>query len=184
MQKQEFKTERMSADILIIGGGIAGLTAAVAAKEKNPDVDILIVEKQTTGYSGKANKGGGVLQYFDLEKVTPEAFNEYHAFTIGGFLANQNVLKRYVAMNNEMLDRLEGWGVNVPKNRIPTGPFTYMVGLDLDITIKMRAKAVKLGVRIQDKTTISDLLTCDGKIAGAVGYSILDGTFYVFELRM
>ncbi len=183
MQKQEFKTERMSADILIIGGGIAGLTAAVAAKEKNPDVDILIVEKQTTGYSGKANKGGGVLQYFDLEKVTPEAFNEYHAFTIGGFLANQNVLKKYVAMNNEMLDRLEGWGVNVPKNRIPTGPFTYMVGLDLDITIKMRAKAVKLGVRIQDKTTISDLLTCDGKIAGAVGYSILDGTFYVFEAK-
>ncbi len=183
MQKQEFKTERMSADILIIGGGIAGLTAAVAAKEKNPDVDILIVEKQTTGYSGKANKGGGVLQYFDLEKVTPEAFNEYHAFTIGGFLANQNVLKRYVAMNNDMLDRLERWGVNVPKNRIPTGPFTYMVGLDLDITIKMRAKAVKLGVRIQDKTTISDLLTCDGKIAGAVGYSILDGTFYVFEAK-
>ena len=183
MQKQEFKTERMSADILIIGGGIAGLTAAVAAKEKNPDVDILIVEKQTTGYSGKANKGGGVLQYFDLEKVTPEAFNEYHAFTIGGFLANQNVLKKYVAMNNEMLDRLEGWGVNVPKKRIPTGPFTYMVGLDLDITIKMRAKAVKLGVRIQDKTTISDLLTCDGKIAGAVGYSILDGTFYVFEAK-
>lgn len=182
MQKQEFKTERMSADILIIGGGIAGLTAAVAAKEKNPDVDILIVEKQTTGYSGKANKGG-VLQYFDLEKVTPEAFNEYHAFTIGGFLANQNVLKKYVAMNNEMLDRLEGWGVNVPKKRIPTGPFTYMVGLDLDITIKMRAKAVKLGVRIQDKTTISDLLTCDGKIAGAVGYSILDGTFYVFEAK-
>ena len=181
MQKQEFKTEKMSADILIIGGGIAGLTAAVAAKEKNPDVDILIVEKQTAGYSGKANKGGGVLQYFDLEKVTPEMFNEYHAFTIGGFLANQNLLKKYVAMNNEMLDRLENWGVNVPKNRIPTGPLTYMVGLDLDITIKMRKKAESLGVRFLDKTTISDLLTNDGKIAGAVGYSILDGTFYVFE---
>lgn len=181
MQKCEFETKRMSADILIIGGGIAGLTAAVAAKEKNADADVLIVEKQTSGYSGKANKGGGVLQYFDLEKVTPEIFNEYHANAVGGYLANQNLLMKYVSMNNEMLDRMEGWGVKIPKKRIPTGPMTYMIGVDLDITLKMRQKATKLGVRFLDKTTVSDLLTADGKIAGAVGYSIIDGTFYVFE---
>ena len=181
MQKTEFRTENRSADILIIGGGIAGLTAAVAAKEKNQGLDILIVEKQTSGYSGKANKGGGVLQYFDLEHVTPEMFNAYHANTVGGYLADQNLLMKYVSMNNEMLDRMEGWGVNIPKNRIPTGPMTYMVGVDLDITLKMRKKAESYGVRFMDKTTVSDLLTSERKIAGAVGYSILDGTFYVFE---
>lgn len=68
MQKQEIKQEKMSADVLIIGGGIAGLTAAISVKEENPDISVLVVEKQTSGYSGKANKGGGVLQYFDLEK--------------------------------------------------------------------------------------------------------------------
>ncbi|MCC8151989.1 MAG: FAD-binding protein [Lachnospiraceae bacterium] len=181
MKISDVKQERVSADILIIGGGIAGLTAAVSAKEENPDVDVLIVEKQTSGYSGKANKGGGVLQYFNLEKVTPEIFNEYHANSVGGYLANQNLLKKYVAMNNELLDKMEGWGVNIPKKRIPTGPLTYMVGVDLDITLKMRKTATKLGVRFMDKTTVSDLLTADGKIAGAVGYSIIDGTFYVFE---
>ena len=31
MQKQEIKQEKMSADVLIIGGGIAGLTAAISA---------------------------------------------------------------------------------------------------------------------------------------------------------
>ncbi|OLA82787.1 MAG: hypothetical protein BHW44_10890 [Roseburia sp. 40_7] len=66
MQKQEIKQEKMSADVLIIGGGIAGLTAAISVKEENPDISVLVVEKQTSGYSGKANKGGGVLQYFDL----------------------------------------------------------------------------------------------------------------------
>mgnify|MGYP000355736449 CR=1 FL=1 len=45
----------------------------------------------------------------------------------------------------------------------------------------MRANCHKTGVKFIDKTTISDLLTRDGKIAGAVGYSIIDGTFYVFE---
>ena len=33
MQKQEIKQEKMSADVLIIGGGIAGLTAAISVKE-------------------------------------------------------------------------------------------------------------------------------------------------------
>ena len=108
-------------------------------------------------------------------------FNEYHANAVGGYLANQNLLKKYVAMNNELLDKMESWGVNIPKKRIPTGPMTYMVGVDLDLTLKMRATATKLGVKFIDKTTISDLLTRDGKIAGAVGYSIIDGTFYVFE---
>lgn len=98
MEKQEIKQEKMSADVLIIGGGIAGLTAAIS---------VLVVEKQTSGYSGKANKGGGVLQYFDLEKTTPEMFNEYHANAVGGYLANQNLLKKYVAMNNELLDKME-----------------------------------------------------------------------------
>lgn len=137
---------------------------------------MLIVEKQTSGYSGKANKGGGVLQYFDLEKTTPEMFNEYHANCVGGYLANQNLLKKYVAMNNELLDKMESWGVKIPKKRIPTGPMTYMVGVDLDLTLQMRKTAAKLKVRFME-----DLLTADGKIAGAVGYSIIDGTFYVFE---
>lgn len=173
MEKQEIKQEKMSADVLIIGGGIAGLTAAICVKEENLDISVLVVEKQTSGYSGKANKGGGVLQYFDLEKTTPEMFNEYHANAVGGYLANQNLLKKYVAMNNELLDKMESWGVNIPKKRIPTGPMTYMIGVDLDLTLKMRATATKLGVKFIDKTTISDLLTRDGQIAGAVGTASL-----------
>jgi succinate dehydrogenase/fumarate reductase flavoprotein subunit len=170
-------------DILIVGGGIAGLTAAISAKEKNPEAEILIVEKQTAGYGGKANKGGGVLQYFDLENTTPEIFTEYHAHAVGCYLGNQNLLKRYVAMNNEMIDRLESWGVTIPKKRIPTGPMTYIIGVDLNITIQMRRKAEKLGIKIMDKVTISDLLTNQERIAGAVGYSILDGTFYTIMAK-
>ena len=103
MQKQEIKQEKMSTDVLIIGGGIAGLTAAISVKEENPDISVLVVEKQTSGYSGKANKGGGVLQYFDLEKTTPEMFNEYHANAVGGYLANQNLLKKYVAISSDVI---------------------------------------------------------------------------------
>ena len=40
MAKIETQTVEHNIDVLVIGGGIAGLTAAVSAKEKNPDADI------------------------------------------------------------------------------------------------------------------------------------------------
>lgn len=181
---KQFETKELpSVGILVIGGGIAGLTAAVSAKEQAPDIEVLLVEKQTAGYGGKANKGGGVLQYFDLKNTTADAFVAYHAHSVGCYLGNQNLMKKYVAMNNEMLDRLETWGVTVPKTRIPTGPMTYMVGVDLNITLQMRKTAEKLGVKIIDKVAISDLLTDGDRIAGAVGYSIIDGTFHVIPAK-
>ena len=39
----------VSTDVLIIGGGIGGLVAAIKAKEESPGVDILLVDKQTIG---------------------------------------------------------------------------------------------------------------------------------------
>jgi len=180
---EKFNEIRLSADFLVIGGGIAGLTAAVAAKEKNPDAEIIVVEKQTAGYGGKANKGGGVLQWFDLEHMTPEEFLEYHVPEVGCYLGDQDTMRKYVAMNTELLDRMDGWGITIPKAKVPTGKFTYMVGIDLNSTLIMRRKCEKMGIKVIDKVTISDLLTSENKIAGAVGYSILDGTFYVFSAK-
>ena len=56
-----------SADILVIGGGIGGLAAATAAKEKNPDADVLVVEKASSGWAGQANKGAGIWWYLAPE---------------------------------------------------------------------------------------------------------------------
>ena len=181
--------ENLYADILIIGGGVAGLTAAISLKEINPELDVLVVEKQTAGYSGKACRGGGVLQYFDFDKITPEQFVEYHVHNIGCYLGDQELLLKYVSMNNHMLDKLVEWDAKLPKRAdgsyavIPTGPMTGIIGVDLDITIRLRRTAEKMGVKFLDKVTVSDLLTAGNKIAGATGYSIMDGTFYTFNAK-
>ncbi len=181
--------QELSIDVLVIGGGIAGLTAAITVKETNPNTDVLIIEKQTSGYSGKANRGGGVLQYFDFDRVKPIEFVAYHANAVGCFLGNQEQMLKYVSMNHQMIDKLKDWGVKVPYNEdgtlkvFPTGPMTGMIGVDLDITIQVRRTAEKKGVKIIDKVTISDLLTNEGEIVGATGYSLLDGTFYVVKAK-
>ena len=128
----DIKRTDLSCDVLIAGGGVGGLSCAVELKEQNPNLDIIIIEKQFAGYGGKANKGSGVLQYFN-DNVNPMEFLGFHANLIGCFLGNQNMLKQYMGRNHELLDKLSGWGVNVPKNDdgtyniSPTGPLTSMI---------------------------------------------------------
>ena len=47
-------------DVLIVGGSLAGMCAAITAKEQNPEIEVTVVEKYTTGYAGKANRGAGI----------------------------------------------------------------------------------------------------------------------------
>lgn len=183
----EYRKE--SCDILILGGGVGGLCCAVATKELNPEADILIVEKNFSGYSGKANRGGGVLQYFDPNKIDPWEFVKFHAEKIGAYLGDQELMAKYVEMNPYMLEKLASWGASLPRrddgtfNVFPTGPMTAMIATDLDITLKIRRTAEKYGVRFIDKTALIDLLTDENGITGAVVFSILDGTPTVIEAK-
>jgi len=45
--------EVISADVLVVGGGIAGLAAAITVKEKDPSLEVLVVEKATSGWAGR-----------------------------------------------------------------------------------------------------------------------------------
>ena len=57
-------------DILIVGGGFAGLTAAISAKEAAPDQDVLIVERCYAGYAGQSTKAGnGIVGHADFQDV-------------------------------------------------------------------------------------------------------------------
>jgi succinate dehydrogenase / fumarate reductase flavoprotein subunit len=101
-----------STDILIIGGGIAGVAAAITAKEAAPDIEILIVDKATSGWSGKANKGGGNITYIEPEDGV-DKFMEYHVHQIGCYLEDQELLKAYAEESRGNLERLESWGVHI-----------------------------------------------------------------------
>ena len=83
-----------SCDVLVLGGGIGGLSCAVATKEALPEADVLVVEKNFAGYAGKANRGGGVLQYFDPEKVDPMGFAYFHTKNIGADLSVSLPMRR------------------------------------------------------------------------------------------
>jgi succinate dehydrogenase / fumarate reductase flavoprotein subunit len=175
--------ELLSTDILIIGGGIAGLTAAITIKEKSPDIDVLVVEKATAGWSGKADRGGGILAFI-TPNDTPEDFIHFHVRNIGCFLEDQELLSKYAHTCNSVLDLLDTWGVKLNKEK--DGSWKYvknpgpvlpwgLAGVNLDMCRRMHKHARKLGARFIDKVSMVDLLKQDNHVAGAIGFSIEDG---------
>ncbi len=176
-----------TADIVVVGGGIGGLVAAVAAKEKNPDADVLVVERATSGWAGQANKGAGIWWYLAPEDDA-DAFVKFHCDHIGHYIEDQELLAEFGRESQGILERVDGWthklqrrdGEIIHKRFKPFLPWS-LTGMDLDLMRVLARHAKKLGVRFIDKTSLTDLLTDGGRVAGAVGFSLLDGSPIIIQ---
>ena len=73
----------LKTDVLIVGGSLAGMCAAITAKEQNPELEVTVVEKYTTGYAGKAHRGAGIMNA--MAGVDPEQYVEYHTRNNGDY---------------------------------------------------------------------------------------------------
>ena len=67
-------TEKFSTDVLIIGGGTAGLFAAIRLSEFNPETKIIIVEKADIRRSGCLASGVNALNAYIGKGHTPEDY--------------------------------------------------------------------------------------------------------------
>jgi succinate dehydrogenase / fumarate reductase flavoprotein subunit len=190
MTVNEDSHELVSTDVLIVGGGIGGLVTAVKAKEANPDVDVLVVEKQTAGWAGKATKIGGILAFLGPQNKA-EAFIDFQVKTSGFFLNDQDLLAKYVQSTYQAVEDFQNWGAKVartPDGKLVTIPAFWapewsLTFVDIDLMLPVRARARKLGARFLDKIHVVDLLKQENRVVGAVGFNIVTGKFYVFKAK-
>lgn len=190
MKTLETLGEVVSTDVLIVGGGIGGLTAAIKAKETDPGLDVLIAEKQTTGWAGKATKIGGFLAFLQPGD-DPDRFIDYQVRSCGFYLNDQQALTKYVHDTHGAIEQFAEWGAKLA--RTPDGglfsfpafwaPGFSLTLIDIDLMRPMRARARKLGTRFLDKIHVVDLLTDGDRIAGAVGFDIVTGRFYIMRAK-
>ena len=110
--------EHLSHDILIIGGGAAGLRAAIAAAELNPKLDIAIVSKVYPMRSHTVSAEGGMAAVL---RTDYDNFDLHAYDTIKGsdFLADQDAVEFFVKEAPKESIRLEHWGC--PFSRDPDG---------------------------------------------------------------
>ena len=178
-----------SSDVLIIGGGIAGLITAIKIKEQDAGLDVLVVEKTAVGTAGgKANKGAGVLQVIS-EDDDVDKFVEYNVKTIGKYLNDQELLEKYAYTSRDVVRDFERWGIQVMREddgklaKVEELPYWSLCAVDLDLMFKLRSVARKLGIRTVERTQAVELLTNNNRVVGAVGFNLITGEYAIFQAK-
>jgi len=188
--KLEDLGEVISTDVLIVGGGVGGLATAIKIKEENPKADVLIVEKQTTGWAGKATKIGGILAFLGPND-NADKFLDFQIRTSGFYLNDQELLSKYVHSSYRAIEQFAKWGAKLARttdgnlviNPAFWAPEWSTTFIDIDMMLPMRARARKMGTKILDKIHVVELLKEDNRVAGAVGFGIVSGRFHILKAK-
>ncbi len=175
--------EPIETDLLIVGSGFAGLWAAIAAREAGvPRVSI--TDKAAIAMSSQSRLCAGATIY-----CLPEDDAEVWLRDIveaNGFLSRQLLVAEILETSHRRLQRLEEWGVTYPRAgdgesyaRIPSRGFEHVKMMVVPrfrdrvggsaVVDALRRRAVRAGIVQHPRVFVTDLLQCEGRVAGAVG---------------
>lgn len=179
------KTEKISTDVLIIGGGTAGCYAALTISE-NSDKKVLICEKAHIKRSGCLAAGVNALNAYIVEGRKPQDYVDYAKKDADG-IVREDLLLTMSEKLNKVTDRLERLGLVILKDE--NGKYVTRGNRNLKINgenIKpILADAVEKAknVTVLNRVNIFDYSVKDNKINGAFGFGIESGIFYTIEAK-
>ena len=179
------KTEKISTDVLIIGGGTAGCYAALTISE-NSDKKVLICEKAHIKRSGCLAAGVNALNAYIVEGRKAQDYVDYAKKDADG-IVREDLLLTMSEKLNKVTDRLEKLGLVILKDE--NGKYVTRGNRNLKINgenIKpILADAVEKAknVTVLNRVNIFDYSVKDNKINGAFGFGIESGIFYTIEAK-
>ena len=178
-------------DVLIIGGGSAGIMAAIRAKKMNPDQEVVIFEKGEIKYSGCIARGMDALNIVAMPGIsTPELYVESNSLACEGIM-DEPVNYRMAERSWDVMKRLEEWGVFFPVDENgeydvlqvhPKGKFCVTMK-EPELKTILAEKALAMGVKAVNRTMAVELLKTNGRIAGAIGMNVRTGENLICQAR-
>jgi fumarate reductase flavoprotein subunit len=183
-----------SHDVVLVGGGGAGLRAAIAIAEINPRLSIAVVSKVYPMRSHTVSAEGGAAGV-----IRPDDSLDEHAYdTISGgdWLCDQDAVETFVREAPEELLRLEHWGCpwsRQPDGRIAVRPFGGMkkmrtwfaadkTGFHMLHTLFQTSLRYVSVVRY-DEWFVTKLLVDDGRVQGVVAIEQRSGKIEAITAR-
>lgn len=187
MNTQPGHERLISTTVLVIGTGGAGLRASIELAERG--VQVLAVGKRRKHDAHTTLAAGGINAA--LGTMDPEDSWEQHAADTlreSYFLADPHIVEIVAKNAKQGIEDLDRWGMPFAREedgRISQrffGAHLYRrtcyagdyTGLEIQRTLLRRAQ--ELQVPIIDTVYITRLLTSNGRIFGAYGFDIVDGT--------
>lgn len=172
--------EILSCDVLVMGGGIGGLMAAIAAADAGAEV--IVAEKADTRRSGSGATGNDHFVCY-----IPEVHGDFEDFmaelkqTQAGLNADEPILRKFASRSFEIAQDWHRWGINMRINdawtfeghAYPGHMRTHLKYDGHDQKKILTAEALKHGVTILNKTPVTEFITGQsGSIIGALAIDV------------
>jgi L-aspartate oxidase len=176
------------ADVLVIGGGIAGLRAAM---EIDPRLSLLVITKDTMEQSNSAYAQGGIASVLDPQDTFSNHVED--TLTAGANLCDREVVEMVVREAPQHIRQLIEWGTNFDteqgelmlgregghSHRRIVHALGDATGFEVMRAMIQRART-ELAAQFWTNTFTIDLLTHEGRCRGALVWNAHHGRTFVW----
>ncbi|KSV72052.1 oxidoreductase [Sinorhizobium sp. GW3] len=183
----------VACDVLVIGGGTAGPMAALKAKQKNPALNVVLLEKANVKRSGAISMGmDGLNNAVVPGYATPEQYTKEITIANDG-IVDQAPVFNYASRCYDIIQELDRFGIRFQRNA--NGDYdlkkvhhlgTYVLPMPNGETVKkaLYRQLKRERILISNRFMATRLLTAkDGRIAGAVAVNTRTAEFLVLRAK-
>jgi len=182
----------VTTDVAIVGGGGAGLRAAIAAAEIDPGLRIALISKVVPMRSHTVAAEGGSAAVVRSDDSLDNHFDD--TVSGGDWLCDQDVVEYFVANCTREMTQLEHWGC--PWSRKPDGHVNvrFFGGMKVQRTwfaadktgFHMLHTLFQTSMKYPSITRYDEFFCCDlivedGRVQGVLAIEIATGEFYLFK---
>jgi fumarate reductase flavoprotein subunit len=178
--------DTFACDVLVVGGGGAGLRAAIAVAETYPSLSVTVISKVYPMRSHTVSAEGGAAAVIKPGDTLDE--HAYDTISGGDWMSDQDAVEAFVREAPKEMLQLEHWGC--PWSREPDGhvavrPFGGMkaqrtwfaadkTGFHMLHTL-FQTSLKYTGIRRHDECFVTKLLVDDGRCQGVVAIELATG---------
>jgi fumarate reductase flavoprotein subunit len=184
----------IKSDIVVVGGGGAGLRAAIAINEADPKLTVALVSKVVPMRSHTVAAEGGAAAVIRADDSLDNHFDD--TVSGGDWLCDQDAVQYFIEHCTEEMVQLEHWGC--PWSRKDDGSVNvrFFGGMKVQRTWFAGDKSgfhmlhtlfqtsIKYpGIQRYDEFFVADLIVEDGRVRGVLAIEIATGEMYLFDCK-